>query len=125
MWKNVKRKDLSAVASDEWRASISAAPLPSWFLQEIEATGVRRWGSAKRLKGKGLADRECREFPLPALVLKRYDSKRVRGWGSVNDMIPWGLGGKHKNTEGVGRTAWRGRMARRAPRDSADLTRPL
>jgi len=30
-----------------------------------------------------------------------------------------------KDTEGVGRTAWRGRMSRRAPRDSADLMRPL
>jgi len=51
-------------------------------------TGVRGWGSAKRLKRKGLGERglECREYPVPAPFLKRYDSKEVRRWGSVNDM---------------------------------------
>jgi len=32
-----------------------------------------------------------------------------------------GEGTGRKDTKGVGRTAWRGCMARRAPRDSADL----
>src|ERR1700731_4189922 len=35
------------------------------------------------------------------MFLKRYDSKRVRGWGSVNDMIPWGLGGRERSVAGA------------------------
>src|SRR6266568_2934154 len=93
--------------------------------KRAEMRGFRGWGSAKRLNGKDLADRECREYPLPALLLKRYDSKRVRGWWLVNDMISWDLRGKRRDIEGVGRTAWRRRMARRAQRDSPDLIRPL
>ena len=63
-------------------------PIPPLFLQKIELTGVRGWGSAKGLKRKGLGERglECRECPLPAPFLKRHDSKEVRRWWSVNDM---------------------------------------
>jgi len=37
----------------DWSLNVEK-PLPPLFSQSIETTGVRGWGSAKRLKGKGL-----------------------------------------------------------------------
>src|SRR5712691_1645460 len=119
--KNVKRKDLSIVASDEWRMMSSwmrgTAPPPPVFFVTAHSKGVAGENlisaHSKRLK--------VVVFSMSWEWLVSADSKEfIRTLSILLSIL---LGTAH--SKGVRRTACRGRMARRARRDSANSMKPL
>jgi len=115
--KSVKRKDLSIVASDEWRMMSSwmrgTAPPPPVFFVSAHSKGFAR----ELLVTAHSAGLKVAVFSMSWEWLVSADSKGfIRALSILISIL---LGTAH--SKGVRRSVWRARMVRRARKDRADL----